>query len=179
MPEVQIRKLTIDSIEQVRKWRNSSLINSVSVSADYITAEMQEKWFDKVSKDAHSCHWIIYVDDVKVGYAAVRSIDESLQSCEFSSLYIGEEKYLETGIGAVAEYLVLDYTFSNFTINSIACEVLDTNKSVIQLHKRFGFSYDGKRSVIKNDKLIEATKLVLIRNIWENRKAAIKKLLFK
>ena len=48
-------------------------------------------------------------------------------------------KNSKTGLGAIVEYKFLDLFFKTYPEFELKCEVLEFNKSVISLHKKFGF----------------------------------------
>lgn len=176
---VEYKILKKEDIEDVRRWRNSDLINGVSYNRTHITSDMQQKWYKKIENDISQRHWIITYNNENIGYAAIRNIDEKNRKCEFSSLYIGETKYLLSGTGAIAEYLIIDEIFNSFKVDKIFCEVLELNSKVIQLHKRFGFEVEG---VLKNHYIIENKGesvhiLSLFRDKWNQHKDKLKKLL--
>ncbi len=168
-------------IELIRQWRNSDLINNVSFSTQHITTEMQKAWFEKLSEGNSSVHWIIIANQDPVGYAAIKNIDLTNSRCEFASLYLGEPDVLGSGIGAIAEYLVIDYIYKNFDLRKVYCEVLETNPKVIQLHKRFGFEVEAKLKdhYKKNDVFISVFLLGLYKESWEKNKLFLKNILFK
>jgi RimJ/RimL family protein N-acetyltransferase len=178
--KVDLRKVEFNDIEKIRNWRNSELIRNVSHAKDYITADMQKKWFETASTFENQFHWIIVINGVDAGYAAIKYIDLKSASCEFSSLYIGEPAFLLNGAGAWAEYKVIDYVFLNFPfVNKIYCEVLALNKKVIQLHKRFGFSTDDHilSPDSYGDRFKDLVLLALFKDKWLDVKEGISKLL--
>jgi UDP-4-amino-4,6-dideoxy-N-acetyl-beta-L-altrosamine N-acetyltransferase len=177
---ISLKPVTGQDIELIRKWRNSDLINNVSFSNQYISAEMQQEWFEKISKDNNGRHWIITADNNAVGYASVKNIDIENSRCEFASLYLGEPAMLGSGIGAIAEYFLIDYVYNNLNVRKIFCEVLETNSKVIGLHKKFGFEVEGiLKDHYKKDKFISVYILALFKENWEKKKPILEKILFK
>jgi RimJ/RimL family protein N-acetyltransferase len=178
--DVKLRKISVTDIEKIRNWRNSDLIKNVSFNRSFISTEMQKKWFENVKLMDSQLHWIITVDGVDAGYAAVKNIDLDNERCEFASLYIGEEQFLLNGIGALSEYKVIDYLYSTYPkINKIYCEVLDFNKKVIQLHKKFGFVIEGelKQHYFINGQFNNVILLALFKNNWNETKVFLSKIL--
>src|SRR3954468_9903534 len=116
---ISLKLMEEKEIELIRQWRNSHLINSVSFSVAHITPEMQRAWFEKISQDKNSLHWVLLVNDSPVGYASIKDIDLENRKCEFAALYLGDSDKIGTGIGAMAEYLVIDYVYSNFGLQKI------------------------------------------------------------
>lgn len=179
---VQLRKITYKDIELIREWRNSDLIKNVSYNRDYISPEMQSKWFDNIKDNLSQLHWIINIDGIDAGYAAIKNIDLQNKRCEFASLYIANEKFLLNGSGAIAQYKILNYMFSEYSdILKVHCEVLGFNKKVIQLHKRFGFLIEGeqKNHYFLNEKFESVILLSLFRDKWELNKPILEKILIR
>ena len=48
---VTLKQLTHDKIELVREWRNDPKISQYMEYREYITSEMQEKWFEETNND--------------------------------------------------------------------------------------------------------------------------------
>jgi UDP-4-amino-4,6-dideoxy-N-acetyl-beta-L-altrosamine N-acetyltransferase len=177
---VSLKSVDEQDIELIRQWRNSDLINNVSFSNQHISAEMQKAWFEKISKDSNAMHWIIIADNNPVGYASVKNIDIKNSRCEFASLYIGEPAMLGSGIGAIAEYFLIEYVYNNLNVKKIFCEVLETNPKVIRLHKKFGFDVEGiLKNHYKKDRFISVYILALFKENWELKKPILEKILFK
>lgn len=176
---IELRLITESDIEDVRRWRNSDLIKNVSYNQTDITKEEQQIWYSHLKDNPTQIHWIISVDDKNIGYSCLKGIDLRNKRVEFASLYIGEEDYLLSGLGASAEYKVLEYIYNEFDVNKVFCEVLSFNKKVIQLHKRFGFVEEGilKNHYFINNKFEDVHLLALFRENWFNNKEKILKIL--
>lgn len=178
MMSISIVPVTIDDIELIREWRNSRLINDASITQKTLTAEMQADWFKKVLGDEKFTQWIIKADTHKIGYAAIKGLDESNSRVEFSSLYIGDGAYIGTGVGAEAEFLVLEYIYNELKVEKIFCEVLSDNTKVVNLHKKFGFEVKGvqRKHYIKNTQPLDIILLALFRDIWSVKRERFMKL---
>ena len=180
--ETQLRKVEYSDIEKVRNWRNSELIRNVSYDRTIIDSEKQSKWFETIKENISQLHWIINIDGIDVGYAAIKNIDLINKRCEFSSLYIVEQKFLLNGSGAIIEYRIIDYIFTKYPeIIKIYCEVLKYNKKVIQLHRRFGFVIEGelKNHYILNNKFESVVLLALYRDNWSLVKPILNKIIIR
>ena len=180
--EIELRKVEFSDIEKIRNWRNSDLIRNVSFDRSIIDHEKQSKWFEAIKDNILQLHWIININGVDAGYAAVKNIDLINKRCEFSSLYIGEQNFLLNGSGAIIEYKILDYIFTKYPeIIKIYCEVLGFNKKVIQLHRRFGFVIEGelKQHCLLDNKFESIVLLSLFRDNWIVCKPILKKILIR
>lgn len=178
--KVDFRVVVGNDLEIIRNWRNSSLIRDVSYNRDYISAEQHQSWFSNIQGDPLQIHWIIVIENVDAGYVAIKNIDTKNKKCEFASLYIGNPDFLLSGAGALAELKVIDYIFETYpAIDKIYCEVIDSNRKVINLHKRFGFVIEGTltRHYYVEDKPLNVVLLALFREEWLVKKEYIVKLL--
>lgn len=179
---IKLRIINISDIEKIRTWRNSVLIRNVSFNKNYITAEMQIKWFEDLQGNKSQIHWIIIINGVDAGYAAIKNIDLLNKRCEFASLYIGEPQFLLNGAGAIIEYKILDYIYIQYPeINKIYCEVLGFNHKVIKLHKKFGFVIEGelKEHYLIEGKFDNVILLALFKIKWLEIKPTLEKILIK
>lgn len=159
-------------LEKVRNWRNSDLIQSVSINKTHITRESQEQWFEGIRNKKDQFHWIIVFKNEHIGYAAIRDVNLLKGECEFSSLYIGEQQYIASGIGAIIEFELLNMIFNKYhDIKNLYCQVLNVNQKVIQLHRKFGFEIEN---ITDNP---EVTSLRLSRLNWNNKVDRLKKIL--
>ena len=72
-------------------------------------------------------------------------------------------------------YLVIDskegqqIAFTEFKVNRLHCEVLDSNKNVVQLSKKFGFVQEGvlRDYIQKNNQFHNVVILSLLKKDWE------------
>jgi UDP-4-amino-4,6-dideoxy-N-acetyl-beta-L-altrosamine N-acetyltransferase len=180
--KINLRKVDYSDIEKIRNWRNSDLIRNVSYDRDIIDLEKQSKWFESIKENSFQLHWVINIDGIDAGYAAVKNIDLINKRCEFASLYIGDQKFLLNGSGALIEYKIIDYIYTKYPeIIKIYCEVLGFNKKVIQLHKRFGFVIEGelKQHYLLNNNYESVVLLALFRDNWFKLMPFLKKILIR
>ena len=69
-----LKRLTYDKIELVRNWRNDPKISQYMEFRDYITLEMQEKWFQKINND-NNFFFIIEYEGKEIGIANIKDIE--------------------------------------------------------------------------------------------------------
>ncbi|MEX6688452.1 UDP-4-amino-4,6-dideoxy-N-acetyl-beta-L-altrosamine N-acetyltransferase [Danxiaibacter flavus] len=179
---VFLRPVELADIEQLRQWRNSENIRTVSISNEYITTEMQVNWFNKIKDEKNGLFWIVMNDAKPVGFASVRKIDYTNLTCEFANLYLGEAGNEGSGLGAMIEFLVIDYVFNNLqNIRKINCEILSNNPKVIQMIRKFGFIEEGilRKQYVKDNVDLDLHLLAIFKDVWNNNKDKLKKMLFR
>ena len=72
---VTLRRLSHDRIEMVRNWRNDPKISQYMLTQDYISPEMQEKWFQKVSQSETEFYFIVEYQNKPIGLICIRGIN--------------------------------------------------------------------------------------------------------
>lgn len=177
---VTLEKVERSHLETIRDWRNSDLIKNVSINRDDISMEQQLKWFEKIQASDSQLHWIIRIDGIDAGYAAIKDIGPNNDHCEFASLYIGDATFLHAGAGALAEFVIIDHIYCNYPkVTTISCEVLSSNKKVLQLHKKFGFVIEeqSKQLCLSGKDCDTLVKLVLLKKRWLDVKIRLEKLI--
>ncbi len=63
---------------------------------------------------------------------------------------------------------MLRYVFDGLGLNKLCCEVLDTNRAVVDMHKRFGFQEEGlfRRHICKKGVWHDVVALAMLRDGW-------------
>jgi len=84
------------------------------------------------------------------------------------AFYLNPDFLTKKGLGTLMEYYFLTYSFDNFDIEKLNCEVLEINPSVIKLHKKFGFMEEGvfRKNILKNDNRIDVYRLGILKEEW-------------
>lgn len=79
------------------------------------------------------------------------------------------------GLGASLEYCMIEYAFDFLGLEKLNCEVIESNESVVKLHKKFGFSQEGFRrhNIERAGKRMGVHFLGLTRQEWLAGKGAI------
>lgn len=105
---ITLQRLTEDKIELVRNWRNDPKISSTMFFQDYITPEMQQKWFNRV-KDV-DLYFIVVYQGEEIGLINVKDINPEKRTGE-TGVFIYEDKYLNTDIAYRAHLVMFDYIY--------------------------------------------------------------------
>lgn len=163
---IVFRRLIHDDIELVRKWRNSSQVSQFMEYRDYITPEMQEKWFQSVN-NSNNLYFIIEYKSEKIGLINGKDIDWDKKTMEVG-VFIAIEKYLNTEIPLLAVLVFGELGVVTFELTAYA-HILKTNDRAIRYNKFIGFELcDGqegaenqlylmtKKSYMKKARLIRA-----------------------
>lgn len=130
---------------QVRAWRNSDFVRRNMLSTHIITESEHENFLSKLQKDDSVKYYIAFYDDEPIGVLNMH-IDFDGKKSEFG-YYLSNIKYVDSGFGAILEYVLLNHAFFDLKLDIVFCRTLSSNKKVVSLHKRFGFdikNHDGQ-----------------------------------
>lgn len=164
--------LTPEEILLVWNARNSPIIRNMMYNQEYIPFEKHKEWIFSLSNNNSCLYFLVYADDKPIGVVDFTHITND--SCEWG-FYL-TEAYLGSGYGVLLEYYIIQYAFSNLSIKTLYCAVLDKNKNVYKTHVQFfSFAPDVKYSSVKNinEKLLHFDGLSLTADTWKQWNNAI------
>lgn len=151
--QVVLRPVNENDIEQLRLWRNSSVVQTQMLDQREISVVQQAAWFKRIQYDAREQHWVIIFRDKPIGSINLKSIEDSaaLASAKTVSagLYIGDPKY-QANILAFAPSLALyDFCFNVLSVSHFEAIVKATNEPALNYNKRLGYTVVGGDEQIK------------------------------
>ena len=135
---VTLRRLSHDRIEMVRNWRNDPKISQYMLTHDYITPEMQENWFRKISNAETCFYFIIEYEDKPIGLICIRDVDYKKKTGE-PGQYIYEDEYLNSDVGMRASLCFSEFIWDILKLESMYIYVLDDNKRAIDFNLLIGY----------------------------------------
>ncbi len=164
---ITLRDMRREDRDRVRDWRNLPAVAQFMYTDREIPADEHAAWFDRVLGDPTCSYWIITCDGADVGLACITGIDRDHARCSWA-FYIASSDLRGRGVGSVVEYSVLSHVFDTLGLEKLCCEVLDLNVPVIEMHKRFGFSEEGRlrRHIRKGDQWHDVIALAMLREEW-------------
>lgn len=127
---VTLKKLTHDKIELVRNWRNDPKIQQTMFFQDYITSEMQEKWFSRINNE-NNYYFIVEYNDEEIGLINIKDIDY-LEKTGETGVFIYEDKYLGTDISYRAHLVMFDYIFDYLRLEKTYAHIRKDNNIAIR-----------------------------------------------
>jgi len=145
---VVLKRLTHDKIELVRNWRNDPKIVQYMEFRDYISTEMQEKWFSKMDSD-HHFYFIIEYDKKEIGLINIRDIDY-IQKTGESGIFISDNDYLNSDVSFRSVLCIFDYFFETLNLEKVIAHILKDNKRAIQFNTMLGFELQANQENINN-----------------------------
>lgn len=132
-----ITRLKEKDIELVRQMRNSPEIQDKMYYREYITPEMQKKWFQSINNKENG-YFIIEYKGEKIGLIHGKNNDFEKRVSE-GGIFIWNKHYIGTIVPALASIILDDYTFLIKHFNATYAKVLANNKSTIEYNKLMGY----------------------------------------
>lgn len=145
---VILHRLTKDKIELVRRWRNDPKISQYMSYRDYITPEMQLRWFYKINNN-HNFYFIIEVDGKEIGCINVRDVDYEKGEGE-PGIFIWDDAYLNSTYSFKAAFALADFCFETLGLQVLLIHVLKENKRAIQYNKAQGYVLSSDQEEVYN-----------------------------
>jgi UDP-4-amino-4,6-dideoxy-N-acetyl-beta-L-altrosamine N-acetyltransferase len=124
-------------IQAVLEIRNEDEIRLNMFNSKIISIEEHLLWAKNFLKTVVNRFYCLKYKNVVIGGLSLKNYDILNLTADWG-FYISAKKNF-MGLGFVVEYKALNYFFSKYKINDIFCYVLNSNKIVINLHKKFGF----------------------------------------
>jgi UDP-4-amino-4,6-dideoxy-N-acetyl-beta-L-altrosamine N-acetyltransferase len=134
---VTLKRISAEDLELVRFWRNSQKIRDNMIYREYITPEMQKKWFDSIN-NYNNFFYIIQVNNDSIGLIDNKNTDWTMGTTE-SGLFLYDEKYYNTYIPIAASFILIEVGFYILNGKDARIKVLRTNKKAINYNTRLGF----------------------------------------
>lgn len=134
---ISLELLTLTNLEKLRTWRNSSVVNTYMEFKEKISEQQQMDWFKKIDPKKE-LYFIIKQANEAIGMTHLKNIDVDLK-CGEVGLFIGEQKYMGSGISFGASLLILDVAFLKLKLNEVHAKVHNLNKNAIIYNSFLGF----------------------------------------
>mgnify|MGYP001043213221 CR=1 FL=1 len=135
-----IRDVREGDLSQMLEWRNAPKVRENMYSQHEITLTEHLAWWEKIKLSQTDRYFIFELNSKPLGVVAFNDIDV-LNNTAFWAFYSSPEA--PRGTGSRMETLALEYCFSFLGLHKLCCEVLEFNKAVVRLHKKFGFVEEG------------------------------------
>lgn len=160
-----IRRVGYEDLEALRFWRNNPGLYQYFNQSREISQGEQINWFNTLTPAFHP--FVVYEGGRRVGYTALRDINNVTRSAEFS-IYIAPNEQGK-GYGRKALKDIVDYGFGTLNLNRIYASVFSFNKAM-KLYTDFGFKKDGtlREACYKKGRYWDVYFISLLRGEWKN-----------
>lgn len=142
--DIVLNRLSEETIEKVRLWRNSPEIRSTMFYQEEITPEMQLNWFRKIDND-RNWYFIIGFRGEDVGVINVKDIDYEAGTGE-TGIFIHSQRYLGTDIAYRAHLIMFDFIFNTLGLTSTISHIRPENEKAIRFALFLGAELDESGS---------------------------------
>lgn len=133
---VTLRRLTHDKIEMLRQWRNDPKIQQFMIYREYITPEMQEKWFEKINND-NNFYFIIEYEGREVGMINIKDVDYEKKTGE-TGMFLYDDKLWNLDVGMRASLCLNDFIWNTLDLEYTYGHILASNKRALNYSLLFG-----------------------------------------
>lgn len=163
-----LRPLAPEDSPTLLRWRNLPEVSRYMLTDHAISAEEHAAWFDRTLSRDDVKYWIITADGVDVGVTNLTDVDYDNETC-FWAFYLADTAVRGKGIGAFAEFTVLDHVFLEMKFRKLSSEVLATNPRTWKMQERFGFVREGclREQIQKADGPVDVYRLGMLAREWE------------
>ncbi len=145
---IMIERLQKKDIALVRQWRNSTDVRNHMNFRDYITPEMQEKWFDSIN-NFNNFYFIIHYKGRKVGLGNIKNVDWEERSGE-AGIFIVDKKLLGSLLPVVGAFSLSALVFDIFCFTRLNAQIRRENNRAKKFNRIFGYKMvrgeEGKES---------------------------------
>lgn len=140
---IKYKRINIDDIEMLRYWRNQHYIRSKMQYKEYITPNMQIKWFESIN-NKFNYYFIIEHQQKKIGLINCKDANPDTGIAE-GGIFIWDKNYWGTSIPALASLTMLQAVFDVFqsgeaSIAKVSCD----NETAINFNLKLGYQITGK-----------------------------------
>jgi UDP-4-amino-4,6-dideoxy-N-acetyl-beta-L-altrosamine N-acetyltransferase len=167
---VTLKRLTEEDIELLRYWRNQQSVKMYMDYREYITPEMQKKWFASIS-NKFNYYFIIEFEGKKVGL--INAKDFSYQNgFGEGGIFIWDQDYINSFAAVFSTLCVLNFVFFNVKLCKLSrARILRDNDRAIHYNQLIGYKLlPGQEDVV--NQLYELTEEDYIKNATKLNKAA-------
>lgn len=158
------------NLSLILSWRNAPNVRRVMYTHHEISADEHQEWFMKMKEDP-SRFWYLYRDEAELPQGVVYLTTLDLyQKAAFWGFYSSPDA--PPGVSIRIEFEALELAFEKLNLHKLNCEVLSSNTSVINLHKKSGFLEEGvfREQHFDGEERFDIIRLSMLANEWPNNR---------
>ena len=145
---ITISMLKAGDIEMVRQWRNDPVVVKNYAYREFITPEMQEKWFRSIN-NINTLYTLIEYEGDKVGVINLKKMDWEKMTFE-GGIFIPFTRYHATPLPAVVSLITTDVAFNVMNFKTGYAHVLKENKPTQSFIRQLGYVMsEGQEDAVK------------------------------
>ena len=159
---------------RIREIRNQQGVRSSMYTEHIISIEEHLNWINRLLTDnKQTVYAILKEEQTPLGIVSVNAIDKLHKKADWA-FYL-DEIIRGGGLGAAIEFHLIELVFNELGLEKLNCEVIETNQTVVKLHKKFLFVEEGYRrsNIEKAGKRIGVHFLGLTKEDWTRGRTGI------
>ncbi|MFY7899876.1 MAG: hypothetical protein ACOVNY_06810 [Chitinophagaceae bacterium] len=137
---VILKRITVNDIELIRKWRNSKAIRNKMFFKRYIAKSQQIKWFHEINNHQNN-YFLIFYHDTAVGLINGGAIDWEKNITGNGGIFIWDSNVKDELVAIKASILLTDCGFYLGMKKNII-KILKTNFTAISYNTMLGYVKD-------------------------------------
>ncbi|MDR1912636.1 MAG: UDP-4-amino-4,6-dideoxy-N-acetyl-beta-L-altrosamine N-acetyltransferase [Helicobacteraceae bacterium] len=167
----RLREIKDDEVECLRVWRNCPEVRKNMYTRHEIGAEEHSAWWQRIKNSKSDIYRIFELNNKAIGVVAFTQIDRVNKNAIWA-FYLSSEIRGQTGEGVKMEFAAIDFAFQTLELHKLSCEVFAFNKSVISLHKKFGFSIEGifRENHLYDGVFIDVVRMAIFSSQWHTKR---------
>ena len=140
-----LQKLEEKEIKILRIWRNDPRVLKFMLSNNsYISKEKQKEWFDSIKNSQNSFYYMIYKDDLLLGYSAIKNIDCKSKIGQPGGIINPSIK--EPILAYLKAFITYDFYFDKLGILSTYAYIKNSNIKSHNYAKSLGYKQDESKN---------------------------------
>ena len=137
---VTLKRLEINDIEEVRRWRNFHYIQNKMQFTEDISPEMQLIWFNSINNKLNYYFIIIDENGKRVGLINSKNVDLKNKNGE-GGIFISDRAVWNTFTPAVASVILLNFSLCCLqSFDRSLITIIKSNTSAINYNNKLGYS---------------------------------------
>lgn len=174
---INVTDLSEEYASKLREWRNQEHVRSKMFNQNIISSEDHARFLHSLKENKNKKVYVAFIDDRPFGSFWFEVFDD-WNNLELS-YYLIDEELLNSGLGIVLEYVMLNHAFYDLKAHKVFCRTLTYNKKVVDLHTKFGFATEGvlKEQVKLKDGYADICFQGIFLPDWEGNRVRIEKMI--
>lgn len=145
---------TLEHLDTIRQWRNQERVRAQLFGSQELSEAEHLAWFERYLQESAEYSFVAFDGARPVGHAALYNQNPALGSAEFGRLYVGDERDLGKGFGAVITLAVTDFALRALKLQWLTLRVREDNRRAIEVYSAAGFKHavrsEGKLTMALN-----------------------------
>lgn len=139
---ITLKRVDSKDLELLRTWRNSDYVKTTMLYSEYITEEMQKKWFESIDNN-QNFYFIAEFQNKKVGVINVKNIQNNSGE---GGIYLASDEFENTDIVSRMVLCFNDFLFNELKLDYLYSHVKRDNKKASSSSKAQGCIENFKKS---------------------------------